>query len=169
MFLCLYSISEEKQPFSLQMYMYIKLKEALEYSCIIFVVLSFLWLNTTTKINLPRKFLGIRYDVCGLWFIGQSKSFLTFLFTDILTFDNSYSWTRAKELFYSVQKFVPDMEICSPQFSQAASCTEGCNGTSTLSEELDTVVALQPRGYSWENICTVLVTAICCGTVCLCS
>jgi len=34
------------------------------------------------------------------------------LITDVVRFDNTYSWTKAKEVFYSVQLLPPDTEIC---------------------------------------------------------
>ena len=33
------------------------------------------------------------------------------LFIDVVRFDNTYSWTKAKEVFYSVQLLPPDTEI----------------------------------------------------------
>ena len=33
---------------------------------------------------------------------------------DVLKFDNSYSWARSKEVFYSVKILPPDTDICSP-------------------------------------------------------
>jgi len=33
-------------------------------------------------------------------------------FTDVVRFDNTYSWTRAKEVYYSVQLLPPDTKIC---------------------------------------------------------
>ena len=34
---------------------------------------------------------------------------------DVLKFDNSYSWARSKEVFYSVKILAPDTDICSPR------------------------------------------------------
>ena len=35
--------------------------------------------------------------------------------TDVMKFDNSYSWTRSKEVFYSVKLLPPDTELSVPQ------------------------------------------------------
>ena len=37
--------------------------------------------------------------------------------TDVMKFDNSYSWTRSKEVFYSVKLLPPDTELSVPQMA----------------------------------------------------
>ena len=34
------------------------------------------------------------------------------VYTDVIRLDNTYSWTRAKEVFYSIKLLLPDTEIC---------------------------------------------------------
>ena len=35
-----------------------------------------------------------------------------FLQADVLKFDNTHSWTRARELFYTIRVLPPDTELC---------------------------------------------------------
>ena len=39
-------------------------------------------------------------------------NFIASIFADVVRFDNTYSWTKAKEVYYSVQLLPPDTEIC---------------------------------------------------------
>ena len=42
--------------------------------------------------------------------------FLVFsLVSDVLRFDNTYSWTHSKELYYLVRVMPPDTDICPPR------------------------------------------------------
>ena len=45
---------------------------------------------------------------------GSTTSFVS---TDVLKFDNSYSWTRAKEVLYAVKILPPNSEITVPPFA----------------------------------------------------
>lgn len=38
-------------------------------------------------------------------------STFTFLYVDLLKFDNTYSWVRSKEVFYSVKVVPPESEL----------------------------------------------------------
>jgi len=42
------------------------------------------------------------------------------LFTDVVRFDNTYSWTKAKEVFYTVQLLPPDTEIWDTRLDEIA-------------------------------------------------
>ena len=64
-------------------------------------------------------------------FPSPSYLFLSMTFpspTDVMKFDNSYSWTRSKEVFYSVKLLPPDTELSVPQMAAEEDGT-GANGT----------------------------------------
>ena len=45
--------------------------------------------------------------------------------TDVMKFDNSYSWTRSKEVFYSVKLLPPDTELSVPLMAAEEIVEEG--------------------------------------------
>ena len=54
---------------------------------------------------------------------------MSVVLVDVLRFDNTYSWTRSKELFYTVRVLPPDTEICDQEEEvkddlEFADCTE---------------------------------------------
>ena len=62
---------------------------------------------------------------------------MSVVLVDVLRFDNTYSWTRSKELFYSVRVLPPDTEICDQEEEvkddlEFADCTEDIPVTEDL-------------------------------------
>ena len=79
------------------------------------------------------------------------------LSSDVLKFDNSYSWTRSKEVFYSVKMMPPDTDICSSQKTtptqteaaplnpESSPSEEGLRTTSNDKPEIETGLTMEDQ------------------------